>query len=457
MSAVLQVATCVPGLAWPGAPVAAGAAMLAMQWQLERSERLAPAEIEALQMRQLRVLLAHAVSSVPFYAGHLRAAGLASVDALDAASFRRWPILQTREVQAHGGVLQARSVPADHGAVVERFTSGSSGTPKRILDTQAATFYKDALVVRDHLWHARDFAGKFAGIHFFAQTAAHSGWNPTIEAAFRTGPGISGSVGTDVEAQLDWLVAERPAYLLTSPSNLAALVKRSVQRDVRPQGLREALTYTEPLPRGLRQALREHWGVPLADLYSCTEAGALALQCPSGTRYHVQAENVYLEVLREDGSACVPGETGRVVITPLHNFAMPLIRYELGDYAVAGAPCSCGRGLPVLVSIAGRARNMARDPAGRLFQPGFDAALEASRLDVEQFQFVQETPQLVEMSYVKSRELTAEEKRGFSEAVAATLPYPFEIRYRRVAAIARGAGGKFEGFVSRIVEGGEAA
>jgi phenylacetate-CoA ligase len=450
MTPVLQVASRVPGLVWPGAPVEAGAAMLAMQWQLEHSERLPPGELEALQMRQLQTLVAHALSNVPYYANHLRAAGLGSVDAIDAASFRRWPILKTQAVQAQAGLLQSRHVPPDHGAVVERFTSGSSGTPKRILDTQAASFYKDALVVRDHLWHGRDFAAKFAGIHFFAQTAVHTGWNPTIEAAFRTGPGVSASVGTDVEEQLEWLLTEQPVYLLTSPSNLAALVKRSVARGRRPLGLREALTYTEPLPLRLRDEVRGQWGVPLADIYSCTEAGVLALQCPAGTGYHVQSENVLLEVLREDGTPCEPGETGRVVITPLHNFAMPLIRYELGDYAVVGAPCGCGRGLPVLTSIVGRARNMARDPAGRLFQPGFDAALDESRLPVEQFQFVQHSPSVVEMSYVLGRDLTPDEQRRFADAVHRTLPYPFEMRFRRVAAIARGPGGKFEGFVSRV-------
>jgi phenylacetate-CoA ligase len=450
MTAVLHVATSAPGLLWPGVPPAAGAAMLAMQWQLERSERLPAAQLEALQLRQLRVLVAHAVANVPYYGAHLRIAGVDSPQALDRAAFGRWPILQTRALQAHAGLLQSRSVPADHGAVVERFTSGSSGTPKRILDTQAASFYKDVLLVRDHLWHGRDFSAKFAGIHFFAQTGAHAGWNPAIEAAFRTGAGASASVATDVAAQLEWLLAERPAYLLTSPSNLAALVKRSAALGRRPQGLREALTYTEPLGAGLREAVREQWEVPLTDLYSCTEAGALALQCPGSTSYHVQSENVLLEVLREDGTPCAPGEAGRVVITTLHNFAMPLIRYELGDYAVAGGACSCGRSLPVLHSIVGRARNMARDPAGRVFQPGFDAALDESRLPVEQFQFVQQTASLVEMSYVLDRDLTSAEQRRFVEAVHRTLPYPFEMRFRRVATIERGPGGKFEGFVSHV-------
>jgi hypothetical protein len=109
-----------------------------------------------------------------------------------------------------------------------------------------------------------------------------------------------------------------------------------------------------------------------------------------------------------------------------------------------------GRSLPVLHSIVGRARNMARDPAGRVFQPGVDAAHDESRLPVEQFQFVQQTASLVEMSYVLDRDLTSAEQRRFVEAVHRTLPYPFEMRFRRVATIERGPGGKFEGFVSHV-------
>lgn len=440
----------VAGLVWPVIPSSAGTALLGMLWQLERTERLSGAELLELQFAQIRALAAHAIAQVPYYADHLRKAGLASPDAMDARSFARWPILETGGLRRHAGLLQSARVPKDHGAVAERFTSGSSGTPKRILDTQAASFYKDVLVVRDHLWHRRDFSAKFAGIHFFSKAGAHSGWNPAINAAFRTGPGAVNSVGTDVAAQFAWLVGERPAYLLTTPSNLAALLRHAASVGRTPEGLRQVMTYSEPLLRGLREEVGKHWDVSLVDTYSCTEAGALALQCPEAEHYHVQSENVYLEVLREDGMPCEAGETGRVVITPLHNFAMPLLRYDLGDFAVVGEPCKCGRGLPVLKSVVGRVRNMARDPAGRLFQPGFDAALDESRLPVAQFQFVQEAPQLVEMSYVLDRELTREEMDRFSAAVKRTLPYPFEVRYRRVQAIARGPGGKYEGFVSRV-------
>ena len=93
----------------------------------------------------------------------------------------------------------------------------------------------------------------------------------------------------------------------------------------------------------------------VVDIYSCTEAGYLAFSCPEQGNLHVQAESVIVEVLDRAGKPCAPGEEGEVVVTPLLNFAMPLIRYAVGDRAVVGEPCACGRGLPTLKTV-GRSR-----------------------------------------------------------------------------------------------------
>src|SRR5262249_57510260 len=103
----------------------------------------------------------------------------------------------------------------------------------------------------------------------------------------------------------------------------------------------------------------------------------------------VQSENLLLEVLDERGRPCGPGETGRVVVTTLHNFAMPLIRYAIGDYATVGPPCPCGRGLPVLTRIMGRARNMLTLPDGKQIWPYFAGENLSGLAPTRQYQLVQ--------------------------------------------------------------------
>jgi phenylacetate-CoA ligase len=63
-----------------------------------------------------------------------------------------------------------------------------------------------------------------------------------------------------------------------------------------------------------------------------------------------------VEILREDGSPCVPGEVGEIVATGLLNDAMPLIRYRLSDYAAwaEDQSCTCGNLQPIIANLEGR-------------------------------------------------------------------------------------------------------
>src|SRR6185437_16003324 len=173
-----------------------------------------------------------------------------------------------------------------------------------------------------------------------------------------------------------------PHYLLSYPSNSRALARYAQREKIRLPGLRAVHTYGEPLTPDVREACREAWGVPAIDVYSCEELGFVALQCPRHEHYHVQSESVLVEILDEDGLPARPGEIGRVVLTSLHNFAMPLIRYAIGDYAEVGAPCPCGRGLPVIERLLGRRRNMVTLPDGRRAWPDV-GALWAAIPDVD--------------------------------------------------------------------------
>jgi phenylacetate-CoA ligase len=186
------------------------------------------------------------------------------------------------------------------------------------------------------------------------------------------------------------------------------------------------------------------------DVYSCEELGPIALQCPSREHYHVQAENLYVELLREDGTPCGQGELGRVVVTALHNFPMPLLRYDLGDYAEAGEPCACGRGLPVLRRIVGRVRNMARDPTGRHFRPAiaFGGWLEIA--PIRKLQLVQHTLMNIEMRYEMERELSARECERLAELLTESFGYAFRFAFTRVPRIERTPGEKYEDFISLL-------
>jgi phenylacetate-CoA ligase len=443
--------SAVEGIEWPAVASPAGATMLAMQWQLERSQWWPAQALVEQQFRQLRELVKHAIAKAPYYESHLARAGLASVEELTPQTFLRWPVLTKADVQRYEAALCASSYPKEHGAAVEAHTTGSTGVPTRVVHSMVMGFYVHALALRDHLWHERDFSAKLAAIRGrIASGATDDWWGVVTNAAFRTGPAVAKSGLTGVAEQLDWLVAENPAYLVTSPSNLRALLRRSRETGKSPSALRQVVTFTEFLPPDLRAEAQQLWQARLVDVYSCEELGPIALQCPSREHYHVQAENLYVELLRDDGTPCRPGELGRVVVSALHNFPMPLLRYDLGDYAVAGGACMCGRGLPVLEKIVGRVRNMARDPDGRHFRPAiaFGGWLEVA--PIRKLQLVQHTLTDIEFRYEMERELSAIERERLTTLLTGSFGYPFAFAFSRVARIERAPGEKYEDFVSLL-------
>lgn len=442
-----EMRSAVPGIVWPAIGSDASAHLQSLLFQLGHSQWL-PAEcIRERQLDQLKHLLRHATTSVPHYAGTFR--GI-DIDRLDWAAFQSLPLLRRKELQTGFDALKSTSIPASHGEVVEGRTSGSTGTPVRFLQTAVSQLFWNALTLREHLWHKRDFSGKLAAIRVKVDEGRWPDWGAPVAMLFNTGSGATLNVRTDVEKQLDWLISENPDYLITHASNLGVLAELTLRRGVQLPKLRQARTYSEALRPDLRDTVRKAWGVEVADVYSGEEAGYIALQCPICEHYHVQSENLLVEILDESGRPCEPGEIGRVVITPLHNFAMPLIRYEIDDYAEVGNSCPCGRGLPVLTRIHGRRRNMIMLPDGRRHWPSFPVIRYSGIAPICQIRIIQRTLTRIEAIYTAERPLSAGEKQGMVKAIQEALGYPFEVDMLMVEDIPRPANMKIEDIVSDV-------
>src|SRR5207249_8327871 len=106
-----------------------------------------------------------------------------------------------------------------------------------------------------------------------------------------------------------------------------------------------------------RALIARAFGCPVFDEYGTRELGPLAHECPAHRGHHVNAESYVVEVA---------GESGEILVTDLNSRSVPLIRYRVGDVAVAGGhPCVCGRGLPLLERLAGRPPSAVRGAQGR--------------------------------------------------------------------------------------------
>ncbi|MBI3223122.1 MAG: phenylacetate--CoA ligase family protein [Nitrosomonadales bacterium] len=448
---MLLAKSTIKEIGWPAIPSAQGAASLALQLQLEHSQWWSAQAIAQQQFRQLSALLLHAAATVPFYRERLQSAGYDPVrESITPARWRTLPRLRREDIQSAGDALMSGRVPAAHGRLFEHFTSGSTGRPIHAYGTELTHFFWLGLTLRDHLWHKRDLSGKLASIRSKVSEEPRQGWGPATDAAFASGPSVTLNIQADLDSQLQWLIQHNPDYLLSHPSNLAALARHCIERHIRLPRLREVRSFGEALGPDLRRLCREAWNVPLVDSYSTEEVGYIALQCPEHQHYHVQAENLLVEVLDDQGQPCPPGEIGKVVVTTLHNFAMPLLRYEIGDYAEVGEPCPCGRGLPVLKRIMGRQRNLVTLPDGRQHWPSFPGSLWLSVAPIRQFQLVQKSLQQIEVRIVADRPLTADEETRLGALLNQQFGYPFHLVFNHVGQIERKPNCKFEDFISEL-------
>jgi hypothetical protein len=324
----LAVNSAIEGIAWPGIPAANGAALLAILFQLEQSQWWTPERIAERQGRQLKALLAHARTHVPFYRKRLR--GCADLPEGEGwlAAWRQIPPLTRADIQASEAdeSMIADALPPGHGELREIYTSGSTGTPIRSVRTQLWELIWSAFTVRDHLWHRRDLNGKLAGIResgkgkaLYPEGTTAPSWSYSSATVFATGPMISLNVTTPVDKQAEWLQRQDPDYRLTHPEPGAG-VGHALPGQKHPPAEAEAGhdDRRESTPGGAR-GLRAAWNAPIADIYSTREVGYLALQCPDHEHYHVQSEGVFVEVLDDSGRPCAWPSRARA----RHAFAQP--------------------------------------------------------------------------------------------------------------------------------------
>jgi phenylacetate-CoA ligase len=239
--------------------------------------------------------------------------------------------------------------------------------------------------------------------------------------------------------------------LLTYPTNLSALLNVFQQNSFALPKLKQIRTIGETLSPHIREQALAELSVEVIDIYSSQEVGVIAIQCPQSGLYHTMAESLIVEVLNEEGSACNIGETGRVVITDIQNFATPLVRYDIGDYAEVGEICPCGRGLPTLRRILGRQRNMVIHPNGKKYWPLVGFHYYRDIAPIRQYQLIQRSVEQIEVRLVVDVPMNANQQAKLTEVICHALGYPFHLHFVYFPdQIPSGPNGKFEEFTSEI-------
>ena len=445
----------IPGNTWPAIPGNEISQLWAMYLELERTQWLDPETLEQSQLAQARTLLAHCAENVPYYRELFRSAGVTPGDVKTLADFRRIPLLQRRVYQEQFAQLVAQKLPAGTKQTTKLRTSGTSGMPIEVWQTNLVNLWWFAFHLRDFQWCDFDARGTLAAIRTIGSSVANRHllmegvqlpyWGEPLSQVAQNGVSYAMDIDQEPRRQLEWLRRVQPNYLISYPPNLEYLASLLQEAGERLPGLRAIQTIAETLLDETRQRIEAGFGVPVKNTYSCVEAGYLASPCPAGHGLHVHAENVLFELLDEADQPCRPGETGRVVLTTLHNFLVPFIRYEILDGATLGPErCPCGRGLPLLTQVLGKRRHQFRLPGGRRKDSGFLVRQLRKLGGYRQHQIVQRALDHVLVRLVPSRDWTARHAARVVQWVQEYFEAPVRVEVETVERLPMTRGGKIQ-------------
>lgn len=315
---------------------------------------------EEWQRAQINNLLAHCASRSFFWR---RRIGSRNVKSLD---LHLLPILTRRDLIAQVASEQSLLRAADRIGVAMHSTSGSSGMPTKFYVSAMNMEYNHIRGMAQYFIEGRDLTKtktllQHSPEHFADgfNVERKGSWLYKLDSFFASGgtkhikyfhPAIK-KLATE-------LARDEIGYLIASPRIIEPLLRETEEQLLSNSGL----SMWMPIGEGVDASLREKFaqrGVPVRSSYSAEEVGLIASECEfTPGKFHVATSNVVVEIDRSEKIDVNGVELGRVLVTHLHSYATPMIRYDIGDFASLAAVCPCGHDGPTLSNIYGRTKSL---------------------------------------------------------------------------------------------------
>jgi len=370
------------------------------------------AETQTDQLSRLKRLLAHAEHHVPYYGDCFRDSGFNAAMMCASSELSKLPFLSKAVIREQAHRMLADTFSASQ--LMEKSTGGSTGEP--------LVFYRHAEYLNASQmgtcrnmtlcgWHPGDPVANFWGINdpsLFGRRALKEQIKMGFYTfnAFDVGPHVFGE-------WLERLERIKPVALYGYASTIWLFCKWMKEHRAKGEALREEQKETkrtkgwdkrlkgvfltaERLHGFQRELIEEVLGVPVFNLYGSTEIQNIAFECTHGNM-HVATDFVVVEVDAPEG------ETGDFLLTSLHNYAMPFIRYRNGDRGkLLGYVCDCGIEMPCISLDISRSCDNFTTRSGRVIHGEFFTHVMEGITGVQKFQFRQVSLEKVELRVVRA-------------------------------------------------------
>ncbi|MDP8235283.1 MAG: hypothetical protein P9M08_02765 [Candidatus Erginobacter occultus] len=413
-----------------------------------REGKSSPAKLEESRNDKLGKLLRHAYDNVPFHRRRFRSLGLKPEDIRTPADLARLPVMSKEDLR-DAPLAEIMAGNAVRTACVEVTTSGSTGKPLRIYYTREdfsrlnMNWLRPLLAHGVKPWHRRL---EISGPH---NLPGRTKWYQRMGFWRKRGVSIFNSPDEWIKAWREY----RPEILYGYSGSLKLLARFALEHrieDIRP---RFVFGVSDQADEEGRELAAKAFRQPLIDLYGAAEGGCIAWECPDGNGYHINADTVIVEFL-QDNLPVAAGERGTIVITNLHSFAMPVIRYELGDIGVSAAgEASGGRSLPLMRGIEGRTDAQILLPSGSVLSPMFFFGVMKTVKEVRDWRVVQDRAGRVTVYTVPTRDFPVDGPARLKTRVEEKIGERFEVDVALVEKIPPDPSGKLRAVISLVEPG----
>lgn len=405
--------------------------------------------LERYQNERLRRLLSHAYKNVPYYTDIFRKNNLTPDDFSSVRDLGKLPVLTKELLIKNADKLLCRRINKKHLEVVS--TGGSTGTPIQVYrDKQQNVidyiFFERALRMINLNKYSRSVL--IWGSPFLKREAnVIQIYKPYLKIL------LLSSLQTDsnkFDKYIGFIRGFRPVFIRGIPSlfyNFARFCRENKINDIH---FRVFISYGENLYQHQKQFIEEQFKCTAYNQYLSSERVVTAFECGEHKGMHIDIERGVLEIVDENLQLLPEGHPGKIIATGFHNFAMPLIRYEIGDVGMLStSPCPCKRSLPLLKSLEGRTSEVLRYKDKCIYPAPLSVAFQRFKT-ARECQIIQEKEGELILNIVKRESFAEDDRRGIIEYLHNLIDKDLDIKINFVGSIARTKMGKFPFVVSKI-------
>lgn len=410
--------------------------------QLSRTAALfnaSRADILAFQKKQLEKLLRHAYLTTPYYRELFKT---------ESTHISQLLPLEKKDIREQLERLCSEAVR--QGQRIKNATGGSTGTP--------LTFYQDR-----NYWNQRNLSvyyfDQWAGWNFgerqliiwgaLSDVGASRDWKHRLNNFWRNHYWLNGFHLTDAAMRTAFrkMSRWRPQTILAYPSSLYQFATYLFENGLAPKwNLKGIITSAEMLHSHYRALAETIFGTKVYNRYGGREVGLIAMECIAG-HMHINCRDLYLEIDSPDPYT----QPGDILITQLNNYAMPFIRYRIGDIGrLSDAVCPCGNQLPILAELLGRSTATFRTRTGTLIHAGYFTQQFYNVIGLEQFQLVQETFKHCVLRVVTNTQWTEASRQYMVQKIQGALGADVIVTVKFVKNIPFPTSGKREFTISKV-------